>query len=333
MATRACLTRPQLKRFPPLWMFPWPRGSKACALLARWKHRAEFFGEGSDVFNIRDGKRVAALPLATGPNEDNAGFRRFRGRGRAMFRHGRQWHRYRYDRNGSRSANRCHIPPPNQPTISVSTKRRRKVARHLRQPWRKRTERSSPGLGRSHKQAGRETNGGDERSEDQFVGNNRVLILPGRGKRGVRELPSMKSLYSLRPTMRWMDRESIFRRTKNGSWHGARTAWLDLLDTASGKLSQQSQARAAISKVMIAPGSPACYVRSKTALFFSKIIMTTTSMKLSFPELTITGSLRILDYLLNTSLSPDGKRLMIQQGTTGKERLLFFDAASLRPIN
>jgi hypothetical protein len=53
---------------------------------------------------------------------------------------------------------------------------------------------------------------------------------------------------------------------------------------------------------------------------------------LSFPELKITDSLRVLDFVLNASLSPDGKRLMIQQGWTDKERLLFFDAATLKTL-
>jgi WD40 repeat protein len=55
-------------------------------------------------------------------------------------------------------------------------------------------------------------------------------------------------------------------------------------------------------------------------------------VKLSFPELKITDSLRILDSVLSTSLSPDGKRIQIQQGRTGQERLLFFDAATLKPL-
>jgi hypothetical protein len=56
-------------------------------------------------------------------------------------------------------------------------------------------------------------------------------------------------------------------------------------------------------------------------------------VKLSFPDLKITGSLRILDYILNPSLSRDGKRLMIQQGTSDHERLLFFDATTLKPLD
>jgi hypothetical protein len=53
---------------------------------------------------------------------------------------------------------------------------------------------------------------------------------------------------------------------------------------------------------------------------------------MSFPKLKITNSFRILDYVLSASLSPDGKRLMIQQGTTDQERLLFFDAATLKTL-
>jgi hypothetical protein len=56
-------------------------------------------------------------------------------------------------------------------------------------------------------------------------------------------------------------------------------------------------------------------------------------VKLSFPELKITGSLRLLDYILNPSLSPNGKRLLVLQGTSDHERLLVFDAETLKPLN
>jgi hypothetical protein len=56
-------------------------------------------------------------------------------------------------------------------------------------------------------------------------------------------------------------------------------------------------------------------------------------VKLSFPELKITGSLRLLDYILNPSLSQNGKRLLVLQGTSDHERLLVFDANTLKPLN
>jgi hypothetical protein len=58
----------------------------------------------------------------------------------------------------------------------------------------------------------------------------------------------------------------------------------------------------------------------------------TFSSALLTPELAITDSLRLLDSVLNASLSPDGKRLLVLQGMDNQEQVLFFDAASLKPL-
>lgn len=43
-------------------------------------------------------------------------------------------------------------------------------------------------------------------------------------------------------------------------------------------------------------------------------------------------SIRILDYIHNTILSPDGSGLMILEGKTDKERIRFFEARLLREL-
>jgi hypothetical protein len=47
----------------------------------------------------------------------------------------------------------------------------------------------------------------------------------------------------------------------------------------------------------------------------------------------ITDSLRIVDPLSAASLSPDGKRLLVLQGSDDQERLRFYDAANLKPLH
>jgi hypothetical protein len=55
---------------------------------------------------------------------------------------------------------------------------------------------------------------------------------------------------------------------------------------------------------------------------------------MTFPELTTTHSIRLLDFVSSiSSLSPDGKRLLVIQGTTDQERLVFFDTANLKPLH
>lgn len=166
-----------------------------------------------------------------------------------------------------------------------------------------------------------------------FAGANRVALIPCRGADAhVRELPSMKVAYSFRshddldgplldvsPDRKWILTWGADRR-------------LDLFDAGSGKLASNYPGSATISKVIMAPDSSGCYVVFDNTAFLLQGHHDNYVVKLSFPELKITETLRVTDYLLNTSLSPDGKRLMLQQGGTDQERLLFFDAATLKPI-
>lgn len=166
----------------------------------------------------------------------------------------------------------------------------------------------------------------------RFIGRNRLLVLPGRGQATVRELPSMKIVYTLRPHD---DIEGPNAETSPD--HKWLLAWgsdrrLDLLDTETGKLAHNYGGPAAIAKVLMAPDSSSCYVVFDNNAFLTQGYYDNYIVRLSFPDLEVKSSLRITDYLLGTFLSPDGKRIMIQQGVTDKERLLFFDAATLKPL-
>ena len=114
------------------------------------------------------------------------------------------------------------------------------------------------------------------------------------------------------------------------SWGSDRR--LDSFDAASGKLANNHLSSAVISKVLMAPDSASSYALFDNTAFLLQGHHDYYVMKMSLPELEITHSLRVLDYVLSVALSPDGKRLMIQQGTTDQERLRFFDAATLQPL-
>jgi hypothetical protein len=80
------------------------------------------------------------------------------------------------------------------------------------------------------------------------------------------------------------------------------------------------------------PDSSGCYVLFDSSAFFLQGYHDNYLVKLSFPEMEITKTLRLLDYGLSVSLSPDGKQIMVQEGDTDQERLRLFDAATLKPI-
>lgn len=167
----------------------------------------------------------------------------------------------------------------------------------------------------------------------RFIGSNRVLITPARGEATVRELPSMKVVFSLRkhddvdgpradpsPDHKWVV-----------AWGSDRN--FELYDAATGKLAGNQHTAATISKVMLAPDSSGCYVVFDNSAFLVQGHYDYYIVKYDFPELNLIESVRIVDSILNASLSRDGKRLLAVQGTSEKERVLVFDAATLKPLD
>jgi hypothetical protein len=106
-----------------------------------------------------------------------------------------------------------------------------------------------------------------------------------------------------------------------------------LYDAATGKLATNQSPAAAVSQVMMAPDSSACYLLFENSAFLLQNHHDHYVIKMTFPELTTTNSVRMLDFVSSvSSLSPDGKRLLVIQGMTDQERLVFFDAANLKPL-
>jgi hypothetical protein len=100
----------------------------------------------------------------------------------------------------------------------------------------------------------------------------------------------------------------------------------------TGKLASNHNGSATISKVMMAPDSSGCFVLFSNSAFPDQSHYDDYVVKLSFPELKVTQSLRILEGVTNTWLSPDGKRIMVLQGISNREGLLFFDTTNLKPL-
>ena len=87
-----------------------------------------------------------------------------------------------------------------------------------------------------------------------------------------------------------------------------------------------------ISKVLMMPDSSGCFLLFDNSAFFLQGHHDNYVVKITFPEMEITKTIRILDFVLSVSLSPDGRQVMVQEGNTDQERLRFFDAATLKPI-
>jgi WD40 repeat protein len=286
------------------------------------------------VFDVRSGKRVAALPLGTGPNEEEPGSAAFAAGGAQCFVMDGGGTVTRYDTKDWKPAGKpMRHPPAESPYdfgFNVSDDGQ----------WLATFDGPGENGPKGHLQVwdvaannpvGKPlvaVNG----LTGRFVGNNRVLISPGRGDATVRDLPSMKVAYSLRPHDD-VDGASVDVSPDKKwilSWGADRM--VNLYDAASGKLATGHSASATVSKVMVAPDSSACYVLYDNSAFLLQKHYDSYVVKLSFPELTITDSLRTLHFVLDSSLSPDGKRLLVLQGMSDQERLVFFDATNLKPL-
>jgi WD40 repeat protein len=148
----------------------------------------------------------------------------------------------------------------------------------------------------------------------------------------VRELPSLKALYKIRPHDE-LD-EPDFMISPDAKWllSWGPDHFLKLYDTATGKLAQNSSAGAKVSKVIMSPDSTACYVFFDNSAFLTEGYWDYYVMKMALPELKIIGSARIQEFLSSPNLSPDGRRLVILQGASEKEVVTIFDTASMKPI-
>ena len=287
------------------------------------------------VFDITGGKRIATIPVATGTNEDATGSAAF-----------------------TKDGYRCFVMDGSGTVTHYDTKTWKPLAAQMRHPpaelaydfgfnisdggkWLATYDSPGENGPKGQLQVWEAAEGkavgkpivAVNGVTDLFLGNNRVLILPGRGEANVRELPSMKIVYTLRPHDD-VDGPNA-EISPDGKWI---LAWgadrrLDLFEAATGKLANNYPGPAVIEKVMMAPDSSGCYVVFDNTAFLLQNHHDHYVVKLSFPELKITGSLRLLDYIQNPTLSRDGKRLMVLQGPSDQERLLFFAADTLKALN
>lgn len=287
------------------------------------------------VFNVREGKRVAALPLATGPNEDEPGSAAFAGGGAQCFVMAGNGTVTRYDSKDWK--------PIGKPMKHPAAESAYDFGFNVSEDGKWLVTFDSPGENgpkghlqvwdvAAHKPLGKPVVAGNGLT-GKFLGNNRILIQPGRGEANVRDLPPLKVAYSLRPHDDVYGPSVDISPDKKWilSWGPNRV--LNLYDAATGKLATNQSPAATVSQVLMAPDSSSCFVLFENSPFLLQNHHDHYVIKMTFPELTTAASARILDFVSSlSSLSPDGKRLLVIQGTTDQERLVFFDTANLKPL-
>jgi|GEM_PF-2033499 len=163
-------------------------------------------------------------------------------------------------------------------------------------------------------------------------GQERVLVQSGRGDASVRDLPAMAVAYEIKKHDE-IDgpKVDIF---PNGKWL---LAWghdkrIDLVDAVTGKVLSSYSSPVPIRRVTIPADSSACYLGVENSPMSSDHQYDNAVQRLSVPDLKVSGSLSIPDYLIREILSPDGRWLMILQGEDDEEKIAIFDAATMKPV-
>jgi WD40 repeat protein len=178
-------------------------------------------------------------------------------------------------------------------------------------------------------------------------GQTRVLVQSGRGEASVRDLPSMKVSYPIKQHDE-LDGPKV-EVFSNGKWL---LAWgpdkkIDLIDAATGKILNTCSSLTPVSEAMIPGNSASCYIRSEKIDIdreslharapFEEVASADNHFdsvlrRFSVPDMKVTTSTRLPDFILRQSLSPDGLWLVALQGVTDKEKVVLFDATTLKPI-
>lgn len=163
-------------------------------------------------------------------------------------------------------------------------------------------------------------------------GQNRLLVRSGRGDASVRELPSMAIAYIIKQHDE-LDgpKVAIF---PNGKWLIAfgPDKKVDLIDATTGKTVEAFQSSTSALSALLPSDSSICYLEFHNSVFSAEGHYDNYLLRFSVPDFKITGSIRILDFLVRHSLSPDGRWIMVLQGVSDRERILVFETATMKPV-
>ncbi len=163
-------------------------------------------------------------------------------------------------------------------------------------------------------------------------GQDRVLVQSGRGDATVRELPSMAIAYTIE-----MHDELDGPKVEvfpNGKWL---LAWgpdkrINLIDGVTGKTVDTYFSSVSLTSTLLPADSSIFFLAFDSSPFSTEVYYDNYLQRFSVPKLKVTGTIRTSDTTLQQSLSPDGRWIMILKGDTGQERIVVFDAATMKPV-
>ena len=161
---------------------------------------------------------------------------------------------------------------------------------------------------------------------------NRLLVLPGRGDATVLDFPALKKSATIRAHDE-VDGPRV-AASPDGKWL---VSWgadqiVRLHVAATGVIQESQLFHATITQVLLLPDSSGCVVVFDNSAFLLQNHYDHYVLRLSFPDMTVTDSLRITEPVNRVVLSPDGHRLLVQSGPSKKERVWLFETAGLKPV-
>ena len=159
----------------------------------------------------------------------------------------------------------------------------------------------------------------------------RLLIRTGRiGSGGVFELPSGTLRFPIE------QHDDVYGPavavSPDGKWllSSGHNRFLALQDASSGEHHSGMSVGCHAGEVLFAPDSRSCFVVFDNSAFILEHYYDQYVMRVQLPEMKIDGSIRVLDYIHRTVLSADGRKLLILQGRTDKERVTVFDTGTMK---
>jgi hypothetical protein len=163
-------------------------------------------------------------------------------------------------------------------------------------------------------------------------GKDRILASAARGEAVVYDLPAMAKAYavpphddvdgprlSLAPTGQWLLSSGPDRA-------------IDLINAATGVREKREEPAAASQQMLFSPDATHCYVVFDNTAFLLQNHYDYYVIKYRLPDMEIVGSCRVASFLHRAELSPDGRRLLVQEGADDEQRLLVFDTATMKPF-
>ncbi len=167
----------------------------------------------------------------------------------------------------------------------------------------------------------------------RFLDSRRFLLRPAWDKTRIVFVPSLEELYVLPEHDDVMSSSAVV--APNGlhlySWGHDRYVWK--IHALTGNKAELFTTRAQVEDVFMAKGdSKKLWLKLDNTAFHEPGGYDNYIVRLETKRMRKAALLRILNYIHRTQLSPDGKKLMVLEGGTGKERVRVFDSLSLREL-